>query len=169
MLIKLLKENSWDKILVFVKTQHTATRLIRHFDEKKIKAAAIHGKKSQSARNRALSDFKGGNIQVLVATDLASRGLDINELPCVINYDLPHVAENYIHRIGRTGRAGQPGLAISFLCADEFKELVAIEQYIQKHLKRVNIEEFLPVNIVPDSPIIKPLKAKKPKKKKNKS
>src|SRR5690606_1682356 len=113
-----------------------ANKLTRHLENERIKAAAIHGNKSQGARTKALADFKRGSVSVLVATDIAARGLDIDQLPQVVNFDLPNVAEDYVHRIGRTGRAGASGQAVSLVSADEFKQLSDIERLIKQLLTR---------------------------------
>jgi len=167
LLIKLLKENQWKQVIIFTKTKNEANRVARRLEEKKISVVAIHGNKSQSVRNRNLLMFKKGRVPVLVATDVASRGLDIERLPVVINYNLPHVSENYIHRIGRTGRADESGLAISLVCAEEFRELIDIERLIQNFIPRRIIEGFEPAEELKASPEIKSRKIKKPKKKKN--
>jgi len=125
-----------------------------------IKAAAIHGNKSQGARTKALESFKAGEIQALVATDIAARGLDIDQLPHVVNFDLPSVPEDYVHRIGRTGRAGATGQAISLVSADEFKQLVDIERLTGKCLKREYLDEFYPTHEIPDSSNIRHRHAK---------
>ena len=165
LLTKLIKDNHWQQVLVFVKTKNAADRLTRYLQDKGINTAAIHGDKSQGARTRVLAEFKNGELQVLVATDLAARGLDIEQLAQVVNFDLPHVAENYIHRIGRTGRAGSKGQAVSLVSADEFEDLSAIERLIQQLIPRKEMEGFNPVNEVPESILdTRPIKAKKPKK-----
>lgn len=164
LLLKLIQSGKWQQVLVFTRTKHGANRLARFLDERGIKTLAIHGNKSQGARTKALAQFKDGEISVLVATDIAARGLDISQLPYVVNFDLPHVSEDYVHRIGRTGRAGSSGMAISLVCADEFKLLVAIERLIQKAIERKVEPGFEAVNELEPSPAIKPLKAKKPKK-----
>jgi ATP-dependent RNA helicase RhlE len=169
LLIKLLKQNDWHQVLVFSRTKHGANRLAQRLERKNISAAAIHGDKSQGARTRALSGFKDKSIRVLVATDIAARGLDIEQLPQVINFDLPQVAEDYVHRIGRTGRAGAEGCAISFVSSDEFTNLRDIEQLIQQHIERREDDEFKPDTPLAPSKAIRPPKPKKPKKKKNKS
>ena len=163
----LIKTNAWDQVLVFVRTKHGANRLAKQLTSAKINAAAIHGNKSQAARTKALAQFKNNELQVLVATDIAARGIDIDDLPYVINYDMPQVPEDYVHRIGRTGRAGLNGDAISLVSADEVKLLRDIERLIGKSLDRQEIEPFEPDHIVPNTPASpsKP-KAKKPKKKK---
>jgi len=134
---------------VFSKTKHGANKLTRDLVKIGVRAAAIHGNKSQAQRTKALEDFKRGKVEVLVATDIASRGIDISELPMVINFDLPHVPEDYVHRIGRTGRAGTTGNAISLVCADESKQLRDIERVINKPLERVEIEGFEPDHVLP--------------------
>jgi len=163
-LIKLIKDNDWQQVLVFTKTKHGANQLTRDLEAKGINAAAIHGNKSQGARTKALANFKSGEVRVLVATDIAARGIDIDQLPQVVNFDLPNVAEDYVHRIGRTGRAGASGHAVSLVCADELKQLQDIEYVIQQHIERVVIEGFEPTNELPASRAIRPIKAKKPKK-----
>lgn len=168
MLAKLIKDNDWRQVLVFSKTKHGANKLARFLDEQGITAAPIHGNKSQGARTKALDNFKTGKVRVLVATDIAARGIDIPQLPQVVNFDLPHVSEDYVHRIGRTGRAGEVGKAISLVCADEVGELFGIERLIQQVLERRELEGFSPVNKLPESRLdtrpIKPKKPKKPKK-----
>jgi len=142
--------------------------LTRHLESKKIKATAIHSNKSQGARTKALAGFKNGSIEILVATDIAARGLDIDQLPHVVNFDLPHVAEDYIHRIGRTGRAGLTGEAVSLVCADEFNLLVGIERLLKQLITREEIEGFEPVHAVPESRLdTRIIKPKKPKIKKS--
>ncbi len=149
LLIHLIKENDWKRVLVFSRTKHGANRLTRNLEKKGISAAAIHGNKSQNARTKALAAFKEGSIRILVATDIAARGIDIDQLPQVVNFDLPNVPEDYVHRIGRTGRAGASGQAISLVSADEFKQLQDIEYLLNKLLTRKTIEGFEPVNDVP--------------------
>lgn len=168
LLIKLLLENDWKQVLIFTKTKNEANRVTRRLEEKKISAFAIHSNKSQSNRTKTLARFKRGDFRVLVATDVASRGLDIQQLPLVVNYNLPHVSENYIHRIGRTGRAEESGHAISLVCAEEFKELFDIERLIQNFIPRKIHCEFEPLEKLKESPPIKPVKKKRPKKKKKK-
>ncbi len=152
LLAHLIHKNKWSQALVFSRTKHGANKLVKQLFEEQIDAAAIHGNKSQSQRTKALSEFKSGKIHILVATDIAARGLDIEQLPCVINYDLPQVAEDYVHRIGRTGRAGASGLAISLVSADEADQLCAIEKLINKKLPRTIIDDFEPQQTVPTTP-----------------
>lgn len=167
MLISLIKDRAWFQVLVFCRTKHGANKLSHQLNKAGIKAAPIHGNKSQGARTRALAEFKKGDLHVLVATDIAARGLDIDQLPQVVNFDLPHVSEDYVHRIGRTGRAGAEGQAVSLVCAEEYKELVGIERLIQEHIPRQELNGFVPTNPLAESPAhLKPLKAKKPKKNK---
>ena len=166
-LIQLVKENNWHQVLVFSRTKHGANKLTKFLDQAGINAAAIHGNKSQGARTKALAEFKKGKIQVLVATDIAARGLDINQLPQVVNFDLPNVPEDYVHRIGRTARAGKEGCAVSLVSADEHKQLCDIERLIKTQLPREYVDGFDPEHDVPESRSVNgPNKAKKPKKKK---
>lgn len=145
----LIRENKWTQVLVFTKTKHGANRLTEHLQKHNFKALAIHGNKSQGARTKALSQFKSGEIDVLVATDIAARGLDIEALPQVINFELPQIAEDYVHRIGRTGRAGKTGQACSLISADEAEILFEIERLIKKKLSRELISGFEPQHDVP--------------------
>ena len=163
LLIKLIKDNDWQQLIVFTRTKHGANRLAKQLEAKGITAAAIHGNKSQGARTRALANFKAGEVRTLVATDIAARGLDIEQLPQVVNYDLPNVAEDYVHRIGRTGRAGASGEAVSLVCAEELDQLTGIESLIGKLIERVSVEGFEPSEPLPEKPL-KALKKKKPKK-----
>lgn len=165
MLVKLVKEGNWQQVLVFMRTKHGANRLATYLNEQGLTAAAIHGNKSQGARTRALADFKAGEVRILVATDIAARGIDIPQLPQVVNFELPKIAEDYVHRIGRTGRAGEAGKAISLVSAIEAPELFAIERLTQALLPRVNLAGFEPTNQLPESKLdTRPLKPKKPKK-----
>ncbi|MGB1199237.1 MAG: DEAD/DEAH box helicase [Thalassotalea sp.] len=164
LLCHLVKENDWQQVLVFTKTKHGANRLTKDLEAKGINAAAIHGNKSQGARTKALANFKSGEVRVLVATDIAARGLDIDQLPQVVNFELPNVPEDYVHRIGRTGRAGADGFAVSLVSADEHNLLEDIEYVIQQHIERKIEPGFTPANALPPSRAIKPFKAKKPKK-----
>jgi ATP-dependent RNA helicase RhlE len=151
LLRELVNKNNWQQVLVFSRTKHGANRLATTLEKSGINADAIHGNKTQGARTRALAGFKQGKIRVLVATDIAARGLDIEQLPQVVNFDLPNVAEDYVHRIGRTGRAGSSGKAYSLVSADEIKQLNGIEQLIQKHIMREYIDGFEPDHEVPAS------------------
>lgn len=165
LLTHLIKQHNWQQVLVFTKTKHGANKLTQHLETSGIKAAAIHGNKSQGARTRALADFKSGAIRILVATDIAARGLDIDQLPQVVNFELPNVAEDYVHRIGRTGRAGACGQAASLVSADEAKELKAIERLIKLQLPRQQVSGFEPQQPVPVFTLnMAPVKPKKPKK-----
>ncbi|QLE98610.1 DEAD/DEAH box helicase [Neptunomonas phycophila] len=169
LLAHLIKQNQWSQVLVFSRTKHGADRLARFLIKKSIPSAAIHGNKSQGARTRALSDFKDGRVQVLVATDIAARGIDIDQLPQVVNFDLPNVSEDYVHRIGRTGRAGAVGKAVSLVSAEEFKLLSDIERLTQKIIPREIIKGFEPDERLPESRLRPPAGAKKPKKPKDPS
>ena len=142
LLIHCIKKEKWFQVLVFIRTKRAADKLTKQLNKQRIKANAIHGNKSQGARTRALKSFKDGEIQVLVATDVAARGIDINLLPFVINYNLPIVPEDYIHRIGRTARAGKEGTAISLVCAEEFNLLSEIERLLKFRIPREDIEGF---------------------------
>jgi ATP-dependent RNA helicase RhlE len=155
LLTKLIKENQWEQVLVFARTKHGANRLSKQLIESGINAAAIHGNKSQGARTKALAGFKARDIRVLVATDIAARGIDIELLPHVVNYELPNVPEDYVHRIGRTGRAGQSGEAVSLVCVDEHKLLKDIEKLTNNRIKRVEIEGFAPDKSIKPEPIQK--------------
>ena len=167
LLIKLIKENKWTKILVFTKTKNRADHLEQKLHKKGILTAAIHGDKGQGARTRALAEFKADKISLLVATDLAARGLDIEQLPLVVNFDLPHLKEDYIHRIGRTGRANATGEAVSFVSAEEFPKLRDIERLTKQVLERRIVEGFELENPLPESQLdVRPFKIKKPKKRK---
>ncbi|MEH8021889.1 DEAD/DEAH box helicase [Rheinheimera metallidurans] len=132
LLSHVIGKNNWPQVLVFVRTKHGADRLAKQLEKDGLKSAAIHGDKSQGARTKALADFKAGKVRILVATDIAARGLDISELPYVVNYDLPQVAEDYVHRIGRTGRAGNTGVALTLITPEETKALQDIERIIQQ-------------------------------------
>lgn len=147
----LLHTHGWSQVLVFSRTKHGANKLVKELLKDDIRAAAIHGNRSQAQRTKALDEFKRGKLTVLVATDIAARGIDISELPMVINFDLPQVAEDYVHRIGRTGRAGANGRAISLVCDDEFKQLNAIERVIKRLLPREDIHGFEPEKPLPES------------------
>ena len=142
LLATIIKKGNWKQVLVFTRTKHGANRLAEQLGKDGITSAAIHGGKSQGARTRALANFKSSEIRVLVATDIAARGIDIDQLPHVVNYELPNVSEDYVHRIGRTGRAGNEGEAISLVCIDELGLLKDIEKLIKKTIKNVQIEGF---------------------------
>jgi ATP-dependent RNA helicase RhlE len=152
LLSKLVRDNGWEQVLVFTRTKHGANRLTQKLERDGITAAAIHGNKSQGARTRALAEFKQGEVRVLVATDIAARGLDIKQLPQVVNFELPNVPEDYVHRIGRTGRAGESGHALSLVSADEGRMLAGIEKLIKKQLPRKEVEGFEPSNNLPLKP-----------------
>src|SRR5690606_30890735 len=137
--------------LVFTRTKHGANKLTAQLEKAGIPAAAIHGNKSQNQRTLALANFKQGKVQILVATDIAARGIDIDQLPQVVNFDLPNVPEDYVHRIGRTGRAGSNGQAISLVSLDEFKQLRDIERVIKCQIERVEINGFEPFDKLPES------------------
>ena len=169
LLTHLIIDKNWHQVLVFTRTKHGANRLCTHLEKKGIDALAIHGNKSQSARTKALDSFKNGKIRVLVATDIAARGLDINQLPQVVNFDLPNVPEDYVHRIGRTGRAGATGHAVSLVSADEIKQLTDIEKLINKKLTRKLIGNFEPVHDVPESRPVAQKPARRPHQQKNRT
>ncbi|WP_432464156.1 DEAD/DEAH box helicase [Agarivorans sp. QJM3NY_33] len=168
LLTQLIKQNDWQQVLVFSRTKHGANRLAKHLEQRNISAAAIHGNKSQGARTKALANFKSGEVRVLVATDIAARGLDIDQLPQVVNFDLPNVSEDYVHRIGRTGRAGATGQAISLVCADEIADLSGIERLTGALLERKEEAGFEPSVVLPPTRLDgRPIKPKKPKKPRN--
>ncbi|MEN3277821.1 MAG: ATP-dependent helicase RhlE [Massilia sp.] len=166
--LHLLKKHGWGQVLAFAKTRKGVDDLVDLLQAKRIAADSIHGDKPQPARLRALERFKAGEVKVLVATDVAARGLDIDDLPVVVNVDLPIVAEDYVHRTGRTGRAGASGEAVSLVCADEVQQLAAIELLTKQTLKRVEESGFEPDHRVPETNasgeiVKKPKKPKKPK------
>ncbi len=142
LLAHLVKSNDWRQVLVFVRTKHGANRLAQQLSREGIEADAIHGNKAQNARTRTLAQFKAGSLRVLVATDIAARGLDIEALPHVVNYDMPHVAEDYVHRIGRTGRAGVEGEAVSLVSPEERPLLAAIERLINRKVESRTVTGF---------------------------
>jgi ATP-dependent RNA helicase RhlE len=144
LLAHLIKAHDWRQVLVFTRTKHGANKLVEQLGKDGITGMAIHGNKSQTARTRALAEFKDGSLQVLVATDIAARGIDIDQLPHVVNYDLPNVPEDYVHRIGRTGRAGASGEAVSLVCVDEHIMLRDIERLIKRDLPREIVAGFEP-------------------------
>jgi ATP-dependent RNA helicase RhlE len=166
--LHLLKRHGWGQVLAFVKTRRGVDELVDLLHAKRIGADSIHGDKPQPARLRALERFKAGEVKILVATDVAARGLDIDDLPVVVNVDLPIVAEDYVHRTGRTGRAGASGEAVSLVCADEVTQLAAIERLTGQTLQRVEEPGFAPDHRVPETNasgqvVKKPKKPKKPK------
>jgi ATP-dependent RNA helicase RhlE len=144
LLTHLIKQNNWHQVLVFTRTKHGANRLAEQLNKSGITALAIHGNKSQAARTKALAEFKTGDLAVLVATDIAARGIDIDQLPHVVNFEIPNVPEDYVHRIGRTGRAGATGEAISLVCVDEKKMFADIERLIKRDIESVVIPGFEP-------------------------
>lgn len=152
LLVHLMKENNWQQVLIFTRTKHGANRLTEKLVKNDISALAIHGNKSQGARTRALAEFKAGTVRALVATDIAARGLDIDQLPQVINFELPNIAEDYVHRIGRTGRAGAAGAAISLVDREELKYLKDIEQLINREIPIVKIEGFKAPEVIEPEP-----------------
>jgi len=156
LLARLVQEHNWHQVLVFTRTKHGANQLAEYLTKNGINSLAIHGNKSQAARTRALSEFKDGSLQVLVATDIAARGIDIADLPHVVNYELPNVPEDYVHRIGRTGRAGQSGEAVSLVCVDELKLLADIERVIKRKIPQEVVPGFEPDRNAKPEPIMKP-------------
>ena len=158
---------NWRQVLVFTRTKHGANRLAAQLDTDGLKSAAIHGNKSQAARLRALQDFKDGKVRVLVATDVAARGLDIERLPYVVNYELPHVPEDYVHRIGRTARAGHKGRAVSLVCVDEHKLLADIEKLLQAKIIKKTVAGYEPDPRVKAEPITKGRSQRQPGRKKS--
>ena len=159
LLAHLVKSNDWRQVLVFVKTKHGANRLAQQLLREGVEADAIHGNKSQNARTRSLEQFKAGEMRVLVATDIAARGLDIEALPHVVNYDMPHVAEDYVHRIGRTGRAGAEGEAVSLVSAEERTLLAAIERLMNRKVEQKVIAGFEPGSVSSRPPQHEPRRA----------
>lgn len=153
LLSQMIGQGNWQQVLVFTRTKHGANHLAEQLNKDGIRSAAIHGNKSQGARTRALADFKSGDIRVLVATDIAARGLDIEELPHVVNYELPNVPEDYVHRIGRTGRAAATGEALSLVCVDEHKLLRDIEKLLKKEIPRIATPGYEPDPSIKAEPI----------------
>ncbi len=151
-------QGDWRQVLVFTRTKHGANRLAKQLNGDGIETSAIHGGKSQGARTKALHEFKAGDVRVLVATDIAARGLDIDKLPYVVNFELPHVAEDYVHRIGRTARAGHAGTAISLVCVDELKLLKDIEKLLKHDIRK----EFVPGYAVDKTVKAEPIHKGKP-------
>ena len=153
LLSHLINTNKWTQVLVFTRTKHGANKLVEQLGRDGITGMAIHGNKSQTARTKALAEFKDGKLQVLVATDIAARGIDIDQLPHVVNYDLPNVPEDYVHRIGRTGRAGSSGEAVSLVCVDERDMLRDIERLIKREIPKEVIAGFEPDPTIKAQPI----------------
>ena len=149
LLIHLIKRNKWHQVLVFSRTKQGADNLVSQLENAGISAESIHASRTQHARTHALEGFRNGNVIVLVATDIAARGIDVNQLPCVVNFDLPYVPEDYVHRIGRTGRAGTFGLAISLFSEDESKQLQSIERFVGRKFERDIIPGFAPTKKAP--------------------
>ncbi|HQR02831.1 MAG: DEAD/DEAH box helicase [Proteobacteria bacterium] len=156
LLVKLIQDHGWHQVLVFTRTKHGADALARHLEKSGITAAALHGNKTQGARQRALDDFKRLKINVLVATDIAARGIDIDQLPQVVNFELPNVPEDYVHRIGRTGRAGSDGAAVSLVCVDEAKLLRDIERVLKRSIEKCVVPGYEPDPSIRPEPIQKP-------------
>jgi len=153
LLSHMIGEGNWRQVLVFTRTKHLANRLAEQLQRDGLSSAAIHGNKTQGARTRALADFKKGDVRVLVATDIAARGLDIEQLPHVVNFELPNVPEDYVHRIGRTGRAGLNGEAVSLVCVDERKLLTDIERLLKQDIRKVVIAGYEPDESIKPEPI----------------
>lgn len=160
LLSHLIGLEDWSQVLIFTRTKHGANKLAEHLNLDGIKSAAIHGNKSQGARTRALADFKDGKLKALVATDIAARGLDIDQLPYVVNFELPQVAEDYVHRIGRTGRAAATGKAISLVCVDEHGLLADIERLLKRQIPRLALEGYDPDPSIKAAPLHKKPKNK---------
>ncbi len=159
----LIGSNNWSQVLVFTRTKHGANKLTKTLEKDGIRASAIHGNKSQGARTKALADFKKGSVRVLVATDIAARGLDIDQLPHVVNFELPNIPEDYVHRIGRTGRAGNEGEAISLVCIDERNFLRDIERLIKREIPKVIVEGYEPDPSIKAEPVFKQRQQRSPK------
>ena len=151
LLSHLIRNEGWHQALVFSRTKHGANKLVKLLERDNIHSAAIHGNKSQAQRTKALAEFKKGKVQILVATDIAARGIDIDQLPQVVNFDLPNVPEDYVHRIGRTARAGSSGHAVSLVSADEIKQLSDIERLIKNKIPREDVEGFEPEHALGES------------------
>ena len=153
LLSHMIGSNNWRQVLVFTRTKHGANRLAQQLERDGLSATAIHGNKTQGARTRALAEFKSGVVRVLVATDIAARGLDIDQLPHVVNFELPNVPEDYVHRIGRSGRAGMEGEAVSLVCVDELKMLHDIEKLLQRRIPSLTLEGYEPDPSIRAEPI----------------
>jgi ATP-dependent RNA helicase RhlE len=152
LLVDVLRDSKMSRVLVFSRTKHGANRIAEHLEKERISAEAIHGNKSQNARERALANFKAGKTRVLVATDIAARGIDIDDVTHVVNFDVPEVPETYVHRIGRTGRAGASGSSLTFCEVEERADLRAIEKLTRQHLPVVEghpYESTIPMSVVP--------------------
>lgn len=163
LLTHLLTERDWSQVLIFIGTKHGAAKLVSQLEKRGIAAEAIHSGRNQASRARVLEEFKAGTVKYLVATGVAARGIDIDDLPCVINYDMPFPADDYVHRIGRTGRAGSKGEAVSLVSRDDFKNLCMIESRLGHLIKRKTVEEFTPIKDVPISVLNYVPKHKRPK------
>ncbi len=153
--IHLIKTGKWKQVLIFTRTKHGANKLSEKLNKSSLTSAAIHGNKSQGARTKALADFKAGVVRILVATDIAARGIDIDQLPHVINFELPNIPEDYVHRIGRTGRAGREGEALSLVCVDELELLKNIEKLTKNKIQKIKLKEFEPDPSIKAEPIQK--------------
>ena len=164
LLIHLITSENWSRILVFTRTKHGANKLTEKLAAQGIRAAAMHGNKSQSFRTRSLEAFKNGEIRILVATDVAARGLDISNLPYVVNYDMPGIPEDYVHRIGRTGRAGVSGIAVSLVSPDEKPHLQAIEKLLKQKIPVEKVDGYTEDSDVPDYVLFRPDSASSQKK-----
>jgi len=155
LLSHLIKKGNWKQVLVFTRTKHGANKLSEQLTKDGINSAAIHGNKSQGARTKALANFKAGAVRVLVATDIAARGIDIDQLPHVVNFELPNISEDYVHRIGRTGRAGSEGEAVSLVCVDELQFLKDIEKLIKRKIPQERVEGYEPDPTIRPEPVKK--------------
>jgi ATP-dependent RNA helicase RhlE len=164
LLIHLIAREDWSQVLVFTRTKHGANRITEKLIAQELSAAALHGNKSQSLRTRTLAEFKNGAIRILVATDVAARGLDITNLPYVVNYDLPTIPEDYVHRIGRTGRAGVIGIAVSLVSHEEEKHLLAIEHLLNQKIPTEKVYGYTEDSDVPDFVLYRPNNASSEKK-----
>jgi ATP-dependent RNA helicase RhlE len=162
LLSHLISKHKWFQALVFTRTKHGANNLVKYLSKNNIQALAIHGNKSQNQRTKALESFKAGKVQILVATDIAARGIDIAQLPQVVNFDLPNIAEDYVHRIGRTGRAGSKGQAISLVSADEVGYLLDIQKLLKNSIEREYVEGYEPTHELPTTAPRKGPASKKP-------
>jgi ATP-dependent RNA helicase RhlE len=156
LLIHLITRGRWTRVLVFTRTKHGANKLTEKLASQRINAVALHGNKSQSFRTRTLREFKNGEIRILVATDVAARGLDISNLPYVVNYDMPSIPEDYVHRIGRTGRAGESGVAVSLVGTDEMPYLQAIEKLLKRKIPVEKVTGYTVDSDVPDFVLLRP-------------